>query len=158
MRLSMLRRAFHALPAALLLIAGLAAPGGAQTPASEAEALAGRLQARYDAIRTFTAEFAHTYEGGVLRRKTTESGRVEVKKPGRMRWEYKKPEEKLFVSDGRRLYAWIPADRQVTISQLPADGQPATPALFLMGRGDLRRDFTASLAEAVSGAPADSVG
>ena len=93
----------------------------------------------------------------MLRRKTTESGTLLVKKPGRMRWEYKTPEEKLFVADGRKLYAWVPADRQVTVSALPTGDAPATPILFLLGRGQLARDFTPSLPGAVTGAPADSV-
>ena len=134
-----------------------AAPSAAPAPAESPTALATRLQARYDAIKDFTADFSQTYEGGVLRRKTTESGTVLVKKPGRMRWEYKTPEEKLFVADGRKLYSWVPADRQVTISALPADDAPATPILFLLGRGQLARDFTPSIATAVAGAPADSL-
>jgi outer membrane lipoprotein carrier protein len=135
------------------------ASGQAAAPvaAESASALAARLQTRYDAIKDFTADFTQTYEGGVLRRKTTESGTLLVKKPGRMRWEYKTPEEKLFVADGRKMYAWVPADRQVTVSALPADDAPATPILFLLGRGQLARDFTASLAGSVSGAPVDSV-
>jgi outer membrane lipoprotein carrier protein len=132
-----------------------AAPAGA--PAESAAALAARLQARYDAIKDFTADFSQTYEGGVLRRKTTESGTLLVKKPGRMRWEYKTPEEKLFVADGRKLYAWVPADRQVTVSALPSGDAPATPILFLLGRGQLTRDFTPSLPGAIAGAPPDSV-
>jgi len=129
------------------------APG----PAESASAVAARLQARYDAIKDFTADFTQTYEGGVLRRKTTESGTLLVKKPGRMRWEYKTPEEKLFVADGRKIYAWVPADRQVTVSTLPADDAPATPLLFLLGRGQLARDFTPSLPGPPPGAPADSI-
>jgi outer membrane lipoprotein carrier protein len=125
----------------------------AETP----DALARRLQGRYDAIKDFTADFSQTYEGGVLRRKTTESGTLLVKKPGRMRWEYKTPEEKLFVADGRKMYAWVPADRQVTVSALPTDDAPATPILFLLGRGQLGRDFTASIPPAVAGAPPDSL-
>ena len=125
--------------------------------AESPEALAKRLQARYDAIKDFTADFSQTYEGGVLRRKTTESGTLLIKKPGRMRWEYKTPEEKLFVADGRKIYAWVPADRQVTVSALPSDDAPATPILFLLGRGHLTRDFTVSTAPAVPGAPADAL-
>jgi outer membrane lipoprotein carrier protein len=138
---------------ATVLTAGLAAAPQAETP----EALAQRLQARYDAIKDFTAEFTQTYEGGVLRRKTTESGALLIKKPGRMRWEYKTPEEKLFVSDGRKMYTWLPADRQVMVSALPAGDAPATPILFLLGKGQLTRDFTASIAPAVPGAPADTI-
>src|SRR5688500_18018077 len=133
------------------------APGAAAAPAESAAALAARLQTRYDAIKDFTADFTQTYEGGVLRRKTTESGTLLVKKPGRMRWEYKIPEEKLFVADGRKLYAWVPADRQVTVSALPSGDAPATPVLFLLGRGQLVRDFAPSLPGAIPGAPADSV-
>ena len=132
------------------------APGPA-APAESAAALAARLQTRYDAIKDFTADFTQTYEGGVLRRKTTESGTLLIKKPGRMRWEYKTPEEKLFVSDGRKVYAWVPADRQVTVSPLPSGDAPATPIQFLLGRGQLVRDFTPSLPGAVAGAPPDSI-
>ncbi|MEO5822025.1 MAG: outer membrane lipoprotein chaperone LolA [Vicinamibacteraceae bacterium] len=137
--------------------AGPQAPAAAPAPAESAASLATRLQTRYDGIKDFTADFTQTYEGGVLRRKTTESGTLLVKKPGRMRWEYKTPDEKLFVADGRKMYAWIPADRQVTVSALPSDDAPATPILFLLGRGQLTRDFTPSLPGAIAGAPADSV-
>jgi outer membrane lipoprotein carrier protein len=147
------RRSVLAALAAVLAMP--AAPLHAQ--AESADALARRLQARYDAIKDFTADFTQTYEGGVLRRKTTEAGTVLVKKPGRMRWEYKTPEEKLFVADGRKMYIWIPADRQVTVSALPATDAPATPVLFLLGRGQLGRDFTVSIPPAIPGAPADSV-
>ncbi len=150
-----------------VLVTGLAVAGasvrvgigaqGAAVGAEAPEALARRLQVRYDAIKDFTADFTQTYEGGVLRRKTTESGTLLVKKPGRMRWEYKTPEEKLFVADGRKMYAWVPADRQVTVSALPTADAPATPILFLLGRGQLTRDFTASLTGPVPGAPADSL-
>jgi outer membrane lipoprotein carrier protein len=138
---------------ATVLAAGLAAAPQAEAP----DALAQRLQARYDGIKDFTADFTQTYEGGVLRRKTTESGTLLIKKPGRMRWEYKTPEEKLFVADGRKMYAWVPADRQVTVSAMPAGVTPATPILFLLGKGQLTRDFNASIAPAVPGAPADSI-
>ncbi|HEY8551544.1 MAG TPA: outer membrane lipoprotein chaperone LolA [Vicinamibacterales bacterium] len=154
---SVLMAAAPIAPVARPAAAATQATGGSSDEAA-ARDLAARLQGRYDAIRDFTADFTHTYEGGVLRRKTTESGTVAVKKPGRMRWEYKRPEEKLFVSDGRKIYAWIPADRQVTVSSLPAEGQPATPALFLMGRGNLLRDFTVSMAPPVPGAPEGSAG
>jgi outer membrane lipoprotein carrier protein len=142
---------------ALAAAIAVAAPHGVAAQAEAPDALAKRLQARYDAIKDFTADFTQTYEGGVLRRKTTESGTLLIKKPGRMRWEYKTPEEKLFVADGRKMYAWVPADRQVTVSALPSDDAPATPILFLLGRGELTRDFTVSTATPVPGAPADTI-
>jgi len=104
------------------------------------------LQQRLGGIRDFSADFVQSYEGGALRTRTTERGTVQVKKPGRMRWAYTSPEEKLFVSDGRRMYMWIPADKQVIVSTLPAAGEAGTPVLFLLGRGDLTRDFTVAYA------------
>ncbi|HYU77783.1 MAG TPA: outer membrane lipoprotein carrier protein LolA, partial [Vicinamibacterales bacterium] len=77
--------------------------------------------------------------------KTTERGTVAVKRPGRMRWVYEKPEKKEFVSDGRRLYSYVPADKQVIVSPVPEGS--STPALFLTGKGHLVRDFTASFAQ-----------
>ena len=71
------------------------------------------MQQKYDRVKDFTADFTHVYEGGVLKKKSTESGTVQIKKPGRMRWEYTTPDKKTFVSDGRKIYSYIPADKQV---------------------------------------------
>ena len=111
------------------------------------ERLARALQDRYQGIRDFSASFVHTYRGGVLRTQTTERGTVVVKKPGLMRWVYTAPERKEFVSDGARMYAYLPEDRQVMITTLPPDDQATTPAAFLAGRGDIVRDFSAAFDE-----------
>ena len=105
------------------------------------------LQAKYDSVRDFSADFEHTYAGGVLRTVLVERGTVQIKKPGMMRWNYKWPEEKVFVSDGSSLYSYIPFDRQVIVGQLPPDDGASTSALFLAGRGNLSTDFTAAYAE-----------
>src|SRR6266545_2025005 len=68
--------------------------------------LAQALQKKYDGIRDFSADFVHGYQGGALRKTLTERGHLLVKKPGKMRWEYKAPEEKLFVSDGVQMYSY----------------------------------------------------
>lgn len=118
------------------------------------EALAKGLQQRYQGIRDFSADFVHTYRGGVLRTQTTERGHVLIKKPGLMRWTYTMPEKKEFVSDGGKIYSYIPADRQVIVTTLPGDDQATTPALFLAGKGDIARDFIAAYADS---APAGTV-
>ena len=126
--------------AAGIRLTGQAARSG--TP----EELAARIQQRYDGVRDFEGSFTQSYEGGVLRVKTTESGTVAIKRPGRMRWVYTKPERKEFISDGTKIYSYMPADKQVIVGTLPADAQ-TTPALFLAGRGHLVRDFTGSFTE-----------
>jgi len=108
-----------------------------------AEALAKSLQQRYQGIKDFSADFVHNYRGGVLKTQTQERGKVLVKKPSRMHWTYTAPEKKEFVSDGVKLYSYIPEDKQVIVSDVPPDDQATTPAMFLAGKGDIVRDFTA---------------
>jgi outer membrane lipoprotein carrier protein len=115
------------------------------------ETLARSLEQRYDGVRDFAADFVHTYRGGVLRKQATERGTVAIKKPGKMRWSYTTPEKKTFVSDGRKLYSYIPQDRQVIVSNVPAADEATTPVLFLAGKGDIARDFTASYVDTATG-------
>jgi outer membrane lipoprotein carrier protein len=130
------------------VVAGLVSAAAAAQPAQRPPAIdtARALQEKYDRVRDFTASFTHTYRGGMLKKTLSEGGTVEVKKPGRMRWEYSIPERKLFVSDGRRIYSYVPADKQVIVSSVPADDQATTGVLFLAGKGNVARDFTASYA------------
>ena len=109
------------------------------------EALAKTLQARYQSVRDFSADFTQIYRAGVLKTRTQESGTVAIKKPGKMRWTYSKPQRKELVSDGRTMYWYDPEARQVERWDVP--DQATTPDLFLSGKGDIVRDFTASHAE-----------
>jgi outer membrane lipoprotein carrier protein len=123
---------------------------------STAPELAQALQKKYDTVKDFSADFTHTYEGSVLKKQITERGRLIIKKPGRMRWQYTAPEEKLFVSDGVKMYSYIPQDKQVIVASVPPDDEATTPTLFLAGKGNLTRDFTASLVDVPPGMPAAS--
>ena len=111
-----------------------------------AQQIAAALQAKYDRIKDFSADFTQQYESGVLKRTIIESGKVQVKKPGKMRWDYTQPEKKVFVSDGSTIYLWVPADNQVTRSGVPKQDEATTAVLFLVGKGDLTRDFNVSFA------------
>jgi outer membrane lipoprotein carrier protein len=129
----------------------------AQSAGPNPQDLAQKLQQKYDGIRDFSTDFTHTYRGGVLRKEATEKGHLLVKKPGKMRWEYTAPEEKLFVSDGVKMYSYIPQDKQVTVQSIPQDDQIAIPTMFLTGKGNLTRDFTPSLVEAPAGSAAGTL-
>ncbi len=142
---------------ALLLALVLPLQAAQAAPAPSAEDLARRLQAKYEQVRDFTADFEHTYTGGVLRRKAVERGRVQVKKPGKMRWVYTSPEKKEFVSDGRKLYSYIPQDQQVMVSAVPPADEASSPALFLAGKGDVLRDFVPSIAGDLPNVATDQV-
>lgn len=105
------------------------------------------LQQKYDRVRDFSADFTQTYEGGALKKTVTSRGTVQIKKPGRMRWDYSAPEKKLFVSDGRKIYSYVPADKQVIVSSVPEEDRAATAVLFLAGKGNVVRDFTVTYTE-----------
>ena len=141
------------LPGVLILLSATVA---AQSAPATAEAVARDLQQKYDRVVDFSADFVHAYRGGVLRQQATERGRLLVKKPGKMRWEYTAPEKKLFVSDGRKVYSYVPQDKQVIVGTMPKDEQAPTPALFLAGKGDITRDFDVAF-DKVSDAPAGSI-
>lgn len=123
----------------------LAAAGQSAAPPPVAELLAD-LQAHYDRMADFSADFEHRYAGGVLRAADVERGAVHVRRPGQWRFDYVSPEPKLFVCDGAAIHSYFPADGQVVVSPLPADAAASTPAAFLAGEGDLRRDFAARYA------------
>ena len=119
-------------------------PGRQARPAAPETARA--LQQKYDRVTDFSADFTHTYEGGVLRKRSVEHGSVQIKKPGRMRWDYTAPEKKTFVADGRKVYSYIPADKQVVVGDMPSGDTATTAVLFLAGKGNLTRDFVVTYA------------
>jgi chaperone LolA len=88
----------------LLLVALPTGSIRAQAP-PDAASLARSLQARYDTIHSFTAQFTQTYKSGGLDLKVTpEKGEIKVKKPDRFRMETAEPVRKTTGSDGRTLY------------------------------------------------------
>ena len=137
-----------------LLVPMLAFGAGADVQTSIPAVEAARaLQAHYDTVRDFTADFVQTYTGGVIRKRLVEQGRLQVKRPGRMRWDYTQPESKTFVSDGSQIYSYLPADHQVYVSPMPGGDQATTAVLFLTGRGNLIRDFDVRYADGVTMPP-----
>ncbi len=131
----------------LLLIAfSLLGPAEAAPAESRiAETLLRRIQERNARTSDLVARFSQSYRSGMLGREITERGVVSIKRPGRMRWEYKQPEPKLFVSDGHTFYFYVPADKQVIVSE--QDEQRSLAARLLSGKGGLGDEFTASLDE-----------
>lgn len=116
----------------------LAALATTPTPSSPAaEALARRVDERQRSVRDLTARFTQSYRSGVLGREVVERGTLAIKKPGRMRWEYKEPEKKLFVSDGKQFYFYVPADKQVIVKDQA--GEQGIPTFLLAGQGILEQ-------------------
>ena len=111
--------------------------------AARARTFLQRLEQHHARTADLIARFTQSYRSGMLGREVTERGIVSIKRPGRMRWEYKDPEPKLFVSDGKTFYFYVPADKQVIVSE--QDEQRSLAARLLSGRGGLAEEFLASL-------------
>jgi outer membrane lipoprotein carrier protein len=143
------------LGAGLLLHGSAAACAGASS-ASHGDAAALRksvdaIQHHYQTTDSFSAKFVEEIVP-VGAPKRTRDGVVYFRKPGRMRWEFKTPNEELVVSDGHTLYSYDPGLNQVVESPLSRALRAPGATEFLLGVGNIKHDFTAS---APAAAPSD---
>lgn len=104
----------------------------------EAAELASRMEARYRIARTLQATFLERYSenGAVLR---TEAGIAYFRRPGKMRWEYDRPEKDLFLVDGKTAWFYVPADRTVTRVPAKQSEDLRTPLALLAGQMKISR-------------------
>jgi outer membrane lipoprotein carrier protein len=129
---------------AALVLAASPVLVGWQAPPPAAE-LAARVQAHYATVRDFTASFSLTQTSALRPAARTDRGQLKVRKPLKMRWTYDTSEKQQLISDGLRLYVVFPQDRYVQVCRLPEESDSSTFLLFLAGRGNLTRDYVASL-------------
>jgi len=114
----------------------------AESYALDLDAVVDGLQRRYASAATVTGAFQQTYRAPGIEQ--IESGVFRMKRPGLMRWEYRQPEDKLFIADGREAFLYVPQDRQVTIQSFSASDMRGTPLEFLLGGAEIRKSFTDS--------------
>jgi len=100
--------------------------------------LAARLEARYRGAKTLQATFLERYtENGSLVR--SEAGTAYFRRPGRMRWEYERPEKDLFLVDGKTAWFYVPSDHTVTRVPARQSGDLRTPLALLAGQMKISR-------------------
>ncbi|MBZ5719474.1 MAG: outer membrane lipoprotein chaperone LolA [Acidobacteriia bacterium] len=119
----------------LLLSATLAAAA----PGPDAHEIAKKVDNRYNRLHTLQADFVEIYRGAGMDR--TESGGLWLKKPGKMRWEYRSPREKLFLSDGKDAWFYVPGDRQVRKTPVKKLDDLRSPLGFLLGKTQLEKEL-----------------
>jgi len=110
----------------------------AATP--DPHAIAAAVDRHYNHLRTLQCEFTEIYTGAGMDR--TESGTLWLKKPGKMRWEYRSPREKLFVSDGKEAWFYVPGERQARRTPVKQLDDLRSPLAFLLGKTKLERELT----------------
>ena len=135
----------------LLLVAALPSPAASVTE------IARRTDQHYNNLKSFKADFTEAYQGpGVAR---TESGTLWLKKPGKMRWEYKNPTQKLFLSDSHTAFFYVPGERQARKTPLKNLDDIRSPLRYLLGKTKLENELERlSLASDLTpGRPGDTV-
>jgi outer membrane lipoprotein carrier protein len=110
----------------------------AQTP--DAHTLAQRIDQHYNKLHSLKAGFTESFAGlGVHR---TESGTLQLQKPGRMRWDYNQPPGKVFLLDGKLAWFYSPGDPNVQRISAKELDDLRSPLRFLLGHTELEKELT----------------
>ncbi|MBV9155662.1 MAG: outer membrane lipoprotein carrier protein LolA [Acidobacteriaceae bacterium] len=105
-----------------------------------ADELIKEVQQRYNGARTLSVDFVENYSMQGHPR-PPETGTLTLRKQGKMRWDYRRPEGKLFVSDGKTVYLYTARDNRVEKVPLKDTEDMRAPLAFLLGRLDMKKEF-----------------
>ncbi|MCU0563444.1 MAG: outer membrane lipoprotein carrier protein LolA [Desulfobacterales bacterium] len=105
------------------------------------------LEKRYTGSQ-YAAEFLQESTIKTMEITDFAQGRLYVRHPGMMRWEYQKPERQVIVTDGRQLWIFRPQDNLVMTGSAPAFFRDGKGASFLSDIGLIRRKFQITMARA----------
>lgn len=111
----------------------------ASAATTDVHAIAQVVDNHYNHLKSFQAEFTELYRGNGIDR--TESGTLWLKKPRKMRWEYRSPREKLFVSDGQDAWFYVPGERQARRQPFKKLEDMRSPLGFLLGKTRLEKEL-----------------
>lgn len=110
------------------------------------EQILDRMEKHY-AGNSFKAEFIQEATVKALEITDFASGKMFVRYPGKMRWEYEKPEKQIIITDGIKLWIYRPTENQVMTGSAPAFFSDGKGASFLSDISLIRKKFNISLAE-----------
>lgn len=101
------------------------------TAAIPLEAAPSALDRAASAMSGMEASFTHSFTAKGFKSSQVENGTVVFGDLPRMRWDYSKPEKKLFVFDGTNSWFYVPGDRQVTLGRVTEAKKRELPFLLL---------------------------
>jgi outer membrane lipoprotein carrier protein len=106
---------------------------------SDVHAIADKVDQRYNRMHTMEADFTETYTGAGMTR--TESGTLQLKKPGQMRWSYDQPRPKIFVTDGHIAWFYVPGEKQARRTPVKQLDDLRSPLRYLLGKTKLEKEL-----------------
>jgi outer membrane lipoprotein carrier protein len=107
--------------------------------ALDVHAIAQAVDEQYNHLHSLQADFTEIYRGAGMER--TESGTLWLKKPGKMRWDYRSPRDKLFLSDGKDAWFYVLGARQVQRTAVKKLDDLRSPLAFLLGKTKLEKEL-----------------
>lgn len=132
-----------------LLFLALLPPSGSLLSGTEEikdeEHVVESLQKSYDSAIDFVAEFRQETAVKTLNRNLKARGKLYFKRPGKMLWSYEEPKGQWVLADGKNFYYYQPEQGQILKSPLRNAFRSDIPLSFLLGLGDLKREFRVSL-------------
>jgi len=109
-----------------------------------------KVQAVYDHTEDVQADFDQETKLKSWNQTQVARGKVYFKKNGRMYWQYLVPVSQKVISDGEKVWVYIPQDKQVMVSEINRDLQSQIASNLISGKGNLRNDFDITLADSPS--------
>jgi len=106
----------------------------------ELHRLAEAVDKHYNSLNSLETQFSEQYQGGGMTR--TESGTMWIKKPGKMLWQYSTPRQKLFVTDGKTAWFYVPGEKQARRTSVKKLDDLRSPLRYLLGHSKLEKEFT----------------
>ncbi|MBI3474198.1 MAG: outer membrane lipoprotein carrier protein LolA [Acidobacteria bacterium] len=132
------------------VVAVLVLAGPLAMQAQDIRPIARAVDEHYNHLRSLQTDFTEIYRGDGAER--TETGTLWLKKPRKMRWEYRSPKEKLFVSDGKVVWFYLPAEKQLRKTEFRKLDDLRSPIAFLLGKTKLENEL-AGLSKVADQAP-----
>src|SRR3954454_8029209 len=123
-----------------LFLALLAAVFAIQAGVPDTEALIRQVETRYNGARTLSVNFVETYSL-LGHKRPPETGVLTLRKQGKMRWDYSRPQGKLFISDGKSVFLYTSRDNRVEKVPLRDTEDMRAPLAFLLGKLDMKKEF-----------------
>jgi outer membrane lipoprotein carrier protein len=133
-----------------LLIWAMACLTSSYAHAEDIHQLARAVDNHYNHLRSLESDFTEIYRGDGPER--VESGTLSLKKPRKMRWEYRSPKVKLFVSDGQDVWFYLPSEKQLRKTAFRKLDDIRSPLAFLLGKTKLENELQ-GLSKAVDKSP-----
>lgn len=113
--------------------------GTATAAENQVDQISQTVDRRYNDLRSLAADFSESYRGAGMAR--TESGTLWLKRPGKMRWEYRQPRDKLFLTDGKTAYFYVPGEHQARRAPVKKLDDLRSPLRYLLGKTKLQKEF-----------------